>query len=265
MIFNEFDKQMRVYEQSLDQEVLPEMYMVARLDGHGFSKLTKRKEFKKPFDNEFNRIMCRVTEALMTKSNLNIIYGYTQSDEISLLFSASEQSYNRKVRKYNSLLAALASAVASLEFGEPVQFDCRIIPLPNKQLVCDYFKWRQEDAGRNALNGYCYWTARQTDRMSKRAATSMLSGKSNNWKHNYLYQHFIIFAAGESQTFYHVPDWQRRGVGFYFEKVKKLGYNKLTGQTVECERRILQRDFNLQRGKEYDEFILRTIERDEAA
>ncbi len=51
MIFEEFDKKMRIYEQSLDQVLLPETYMVARLDGRGFTKLTKEIcKFEAPFD-----------------------------------------------------------------------------------------------------------------------------------------------------------------------------------------------------------------------
>ena len=41
MIFDELDKKMRRFEQSLDQVILPEMYLVARADGRNFTKLTK--------------------------------------------------------------------------------------------------------------------------------------------------------------------------------------------------------------------------------
>ena len=33
MVFDELDKKMRIYEQSLDQILLPEKYMVARIYG----------------------------------------------------------------------------------------------------------------------------------------------------------------------------------------------------------------------------------------
>ena len=33
----------------------------------------------------------------------NIIYGYTESDEISLLFHPNENTFNRKQRKLNSV------------------------------------------------------------------------------------------------------------------------------------------------------------------
>jgi len=38
MRFDEMDAKMRIYEQSLDQVLLPDIYMVARLDGRGFTK-----------------------------------------------------------------------------------------------------------------------------------------------------------------------------------------------------------------------------------
>ena len=39
------------------------------------------------------------------------------------------------------------------EFPKPVAFDSRIIPI-NDDDVYDYFKWRQDEAWRNCINGY---------------------------------------------------------------------------------------------------------------
>ena len=41
MDFDTLDKQMRSFEQSLDRTMLDGIYIVARLDGHGFPRLTK--------------------------------------------------------------------------------------------------------------------------------------------------------------------------------------------------------------------------------
>ena len=41
MNFEDLDRKMRIYEQSIDQSILPDMYLVARLDGRSFSRLTK--------------------------------------------------------------------------------------------------------------------------------------------------------------------------------------------------------------------------------
>ncbi len=69
-----------------------------------------------------------------------IIYGYTQSDEISLLFDLNENTFQRKERKLNSVLAGEASAKFSLLLGDHGVFDCRICQLPARQLVVDYFR-----------------------------------------------------------------------------------------------------------------------------
>ena len=47
MHFNEFDSIMRVYEESLDQYILPDMYIAVRLDGRSFTGLTKRMNYEK--------------------------------------------------------------------------------------------------------------------------------------------------------------------------------------------------------------------------
>ena len=90
-----------------------------------------------------------------------VSYGYTQSDEISLLLDLKENSFGRKERKLNSILSGEASAKFSLLLGDIATFDSRICQLPNKQLVVDYLRWRHEDAHRNALNAHCYWYLRK--------------------------------------------------------------------------------------------------------
>ncbi|MBO5033607.1 MAG: hypothetical protein J6D08_17290 [Lachnospiraceae bacterium] len=58
MKFDDFDTKMRVYEQSLDQYILPDMYIVVRLDGRSFTRLTKEIcKFEAPFDIRFRDYM----------------------------------------------------------------------------------------------------------------------------------------------------------------------------------------------------------------
>ena len=188
MRFDDFDKQMRIYEESLDQCIIPDMYIVARLDGRSFTKLTKETmKYESPFDPAFRDAMVDTTHSLMTDSGFRIDYGYTQSDEISLLFAADEETFGRKVRKINTTLAGEASAHISLALGLKATMDCRVVPLPNKERVVDYFMWRQEDAHRNALNSWCYWTLRKKG-YSATKASSELNGKGNSFKNELLFQ-----------------------------------------------------------------------------
>jgi tRNA(His) guanylyltransferase len=157
-----------VFETAHDRSVLPGMFLVARIDGRNFTRLTKETHnFEAPYDARFRDMMIETTSHLMN-CGFNAIYGYTQSDEISLLFHPSITTFDRKVRKYNSILAGEASAKFSLLLQDLACFDCRISELPNVDLVVDYFRWRNEDARRNALNAHCYWLLRKEAKRSNK-------------------------------------------------------------------------------------------------
>lgn len=161
MKFDELDKKMRVFETAHDIRVVPGIYIAARIDGRAFTRLTKDVHvFDAPFDVRFRDLMIETVRHLMD-CGFPALYGYTQSDEISLLFARDVDAFDRKLRKYNSILAAEASAKFSLLLGAHAAFDCRLSGLPTIETVVDYFRWRNEDAHRNALNGYCYWTLRR--------------------------------------------------------------------------------------------------------
>ena len=160
MKFDELDRKMRVFETVHDQVVLPQLYMVARIDGRSFTRLTKEvHRFEAPYDPRFRDYMIETTKHLM-QCGFNVVYGYTQSDEISLLFHRAESSFQRKLRKYHSVLAGEASAKFSVLLGDVASFDCRLSQLPTVELVVDYFRWRNEDAHRNALSAHCFWLLR---------------------------------------------------------------------------------------------------------
>ena len=248
MKFEDLDKKMRVYEQSLDQVMLPEIYLVARLDGRGFTRLTKEVcKFEAPFDERFRNLMENTVKVLMD-CGFNVVYGYTQSDEISLLFHPEENSFGRKVRKYNSVLAGVASASFSLQLGQQAVFDCRVVPLPTVERVQDYFLWRQEDAHRNALNSHCYWMLRK-EGASVRAATGQLKGQTVAYKNELLFQHGINFNE--------LPAWQKRGIGLYWKQIEREGYNPIKKEKVVTLRRELTTDYDLPLGEEYAKFIVR--------
>ena len=66
MKFDDIDRQMRLYEQSLDQVILPELYIAARIDGRNFTRLTKEIcQFEAPYDTRFRDMMVNTVKALM--------------------------------------------------------------------------------------------------------------------------------------------------------------------------------------------------------
>jgi len=246
MKFNELDKKMRIYETAHDHKVLPGLYIVARIDGRCFTTLTKDKhKFEVPYDVNFRDMMIQTVQHLM-QCGFNILYGYTQSDEISLLFSLDENAFERKERKLNSVLAGEASAKFSLLLGDIGVFDSRICQLPNQQLVIDYFRWRNEDAHRNALNAHCYWSLRR-EGLSPDQSAATFTHMSVAQKNEFLFQKGINFND--------LPNWQKRGMGVYWESYQKYGTNPITGDAVKANRNRLKTDFDLPMKDQYSSFI----------
>lgn len=246
MKFDELDAKMRVFETAHDFLVLPNIYMVARLDGRGFTKLTKENlPLEAPFDIRFRDYMIATLSHLMT-CGFKFRYGYTESDEISLLFDLEENAFGRKTRKLVSLLAAEASAKFSLLINQVASFDCRISQLPRRQDVVDYFRWRNEDAHRNSLNAYCYWTLRKKG-LSPKEASDKILGLSVAQKNEMLFQ--------EGINFNNVPLWQKRGIGIYWQTIEKEGFNPKTNEQVIVQRKEIFVNDALPMKDAYSKFI----------
>ncbi len=253
MHFDDLDRSLRVFETAHDRAVLPEIYMVARIDGRGFTKLTKETiDFEKPFDVRFRDLMISTTRHLMD-CGFGIVYGYTQSDEISLLFDLNDRTFGRKTRKIMSVLAGEASAHFSVGLGHAAAFDCRISELPNTRLVVDYFRWRHEDARRIAKNAHSYWLLRSEGKTA-RQATQAIEGLSIAAKNELLFQHGINVND--------LPNWQKRGSGTYWETYSRTGTNKQTGETTETQRRQLVTNMELPLRDDYSAFLTQFLTRE---
>jgi tRNA(His) guanylyltransferase len=248
MKFDELDTRMRVFETAHDHCALPGLRLVARLDGRSFTRLTKEvHHFEAPYDERFRDLMLDTVEHCMD-CGFRVDYGYTQSDEISLLLARDDSAFGRKLRKLNSVLAGEASAKFSLLLGAVGCFDCRLSQLPTFQDVVDYFRWRSEDAARNALNAHCYWLLRGQGQ-GVRDATEHLRGMSVAGKNDLLFDRGVNFND--------LPAWQKRGMGLYWESYEREGLNPLTGETVTASRRRVRRDMELPMKDEYSAWLMR--------
>ena len=115
------EKRMKMYEELNKQFLLPNQYVLMRLDGKSFSSFTK-KYFKKPFDDEFTWLMQSTMEYLVDNIS-GAVAGYTQSDEITILLSdkktkGMEGWFNYRVDKMCSLAASMASAYFNINFSQ---------------------------------------------------------------------------------------------------------------------------------------------------
>lgn len=204
-------------------------YYVLRVDGKGFSKLTK-KYFSKPFDINFKEMFVRVINKVLSSYSFKIVLAYSQSDEISFLLSHT--SCGQKIRKMLSLIPAAISAEMSIDFGYPVLFDCRLIPLDTQDDVVRYFVWRFLDSRRNSLNNYVYWTAINIGKTTIKEASRLLENCDYDDKISYLQTRGIIFE--------NVAKWHTNGFTVVYETYYKKGKNPLTDESVTVSRRRLK-------------------------
>lgn len=252
MKLEQLGRRMRVYETAHDHCVLPGMHMVARIDGRSFSYLTRESQgFEAPYDERFRDCMVATLEHLATASGFSVLFGYTQSDEISLLFRKDEASFGRKLRKFHSVLAGEASAKFSLTLGAHGAFDARISQFPDPALVVEYFRWRHEDALRNALNGHAYWLLRRQG-LDDQGATQRLRGASVSERNE------LLFAAGIN--FNDVPAWQKRGIGLYWREALYEGHDPVSGAQVATSRRRAFVDRELPTGTRFDALVRAIVE-----
>lgn len=207
--------------------VLPGAWIVIRVDGRSFSRLTEQ-HFQKPFDQRFSNHMLASASALMEE--LQGLYAYTQSDEISVLLPRASELFGRSVEKLVSVSAGAASAAFTSASGLNAHFDSRLWVGARDTDVEDYFSWRQADAARCGLNGWAYWVLRQ-EGASAREATACLTSMGTSAKNE------LLFARGINYN--DVPVWQRRGTGVAWETYDKRGQNPRTGEMATARRRRL--------------------------
>lgn len=132
--------------------------LIIRLDGKAFHTYTKGLE--KPFDLTMARAMVFTMKALCEEMT-DVIFGYTQSDEITLVLQPnSEESspyFDFKLQK----LASISSSIASYHFNTFMQrfypdkvgyFDSRVFQVPSYYEAANCVYWRQVDAIRNSIS-----------------------------------------------------------------------------------------------------------------
>ena len=249
---NEQELYNRSFEQHSNIAIPLENYIIVRLDGKGFSKFTKN-YFKKPFDTTFRDLMVNTTEYLYNSSGFNITYAYTQSDEISLLLKRDDNTFNRRPKKIMSILASMASVYFSLECSKQFKteiiaiFDATLDIRPNLESVLKYFIWRQDDSIRNCLNGYAYWTLINKDCYTAKIASRTIENQSNYFKKELLLNRGINFDD--------VPNWQKRGIGFYSAEVPHIGHNPITNKEVITTRKVVEKNYDLPAKHEYSDYI----------
>lgn len=174
---NSLDSRMKQYEASTDIQLVPKMPIVIRIDGKAFHTYTKG--MVKPFDDVLGYAMRETTRALCKEVH-TCVFGYTQSDEITLILKlpsriTSEEYFGARLEKIVSVTASKATKHFNKFFTQKVnelkasgeeideslmenyikkagdaEFDCRAFNMPEWDCINNII-WRQNDAMRNSV------------------------------------------------------------------------------------------------------------------
>lgn len=250
---DDLDALMRAGEVYHALKLPPECWTVVRVDGRSFTRLTDE-WYERPFDTAFHNAMIDAAEAIL--ADFGGVLACTHSDEISILLPRAWGSFDREVEKTVSVAAGLAGATFTHRTGHIGGFDGRAWIGSTDQQVVDYFRWRQADALRGALNSMAYWQLRR-DGKTARQASAALHRQGVTFKNELLFKYGINFND--------TPLWQRRGTILYWEAYAKVGHNPLTGEEVTVTRRRIVRNSDPPMGEAYDALIRTLLQGEEDA
>lgn len=209
---------MKGYETVSQTSLYNRMPVIIRLDGRAFHTFTKRLKHvdpvlkTTPFSDLMHLVMVNTTRELV-EGVQNCVFGYTQSDEISLFLRdwdeyETQQWFGNNLQKIVSCSASLATAAFNFYYqhaqanlpkklSDVAQFDSRAYNLPREE-VANYFGWRQNDASRNSVQmlGHYHFSQKEMHGKSNSAVQDMLMlEKQTNWND--------------------IPVWQKRGTVVY--------------------------------------------------
>ncbi|XP_055709236.1 probable tRNA(His) guanylyltransferase [Phlebotomus papatasi] len=183
----------------LDDKILPNTWIVVRVDGKGFHKFATVHNFDKPNDVRALDLMNCAAVSVMQEFK-DVVIGYGQSDEYSFVFRKSTDIYKRRSAKIMSMVTSLFTSSYVLNwnrfFPDRLQyapaFDGRIVVYPSDENLKDYLCWRQADVHINNLYNTAFWCLVLRDGLTNSEAEAKLRGTVSSDKHELLFQHFGI-------------------------------------------------------------------------
>ncbi|KAF1851499.1 Thg1-domain-containing protein [Cucurbitaria berberidis CBS 394.84] len=200
------------YVRSFEQpdSLLSNTWIVVRIDGRGFSKLTAKYKFIKPNDRNALDLMNAAAEAVM-KELPDLVLAYGNSDEYSFVFHKDCVLFERRASKLTTTIVSTFTSyyvfLWSTYFPDkpltpPLpSFDGRAVCYPSDINLRDYMSWRQVDCHINNLYNTTFWTLVQQGGMGAQEAEQRLSGTVSSDKNEILFKDFGINYNNEPECF----------------------------------------------------------------
>ena len=151
-----FDTRMRALEDATNITLDPRLPIVVRVDGKSFHS------YYRHFDGHFSKEMQHAmnTAMLATMRHIgDIVFGYTNSDEITFVLMPHEQGYynfSGRLTKLTSIIASYVTAYFNQDTGldDLAVFDARAFSVQSADQLLDVLTWRQKSGQRNVVSTF---------------------------------------------------------------------------------------------------------------
>lgn len=225
----------RAFELLDDDAAMRGFKRVVRCSVRDWTKLYEHPAFGfvKPFDVRFAKAVVKTLSHLVG-SDPDIVFGYAEHGEFSLLLSGVEDQGANSGRGLLSRIASNAGGKLSLLLGDLALFDVRLYQFPSPELARIYFQWRQNSQEQLSLDRHV-WDALAKGSGDESHAQTIVETLANEDKREILEQHEIVVEE--------IPIWQRRGASVFWQA------------GVEDEDPSLMVDTTLPDGDDYAEYL----------
>ncbi|GAV51954.1 hypothetical protein ZYGR_0AF04260 [Zygosaccharomyces rouxii] len=213
--------------------LLPETYIVVRIDGKKFHEFSNYYGFEKPNDTRALKLMNACAKNVVLQYRSEVILAYGESDEYSFILRSDTALYNRRIDKISSLFVSLFTSqyvmlwpkffpVNPLDVKHLPFFDSRCVSYPNLKCTKDYLSWRFVDTHINNLYNTVFWQLVQKCGLTTREAENKLSGTVSSEKQEILFSECGINYNNEPEMFKKGSLITRKGEILHIDVIKKI-------------------------------------------
>ncbi|RDL33161.1 tRNA(His) guanylyltransferase [Venustampulla echinocandica] len=175
--------------------LLPNTWIVIRIDGRGFHKFSAKYAFAKPNDRRALDLMNAAAKAVMSELP-DIVIAYGVSDEYSKLVTTIASTFTAY------FVHLWRDYFPDLQLSPPLpSFDGRAVMYPSVQNLRDYMSWRQVDCHINNLYNTTFWALVQSGGMEAKDAEKELAGTVSSDKNEILFSRFKINYNNEPEIY----------------------------------------------------------------
>ncbi|KAK6344847.1 tRNA-His guanylyltransferase [Orbilia javanica] len=202
----------RHFELTNTTHLLPNTYIIIRIDGRSFHRFSTLQSFTKPNDARALSLMNAAAVSVFHDLGGEVVsIAYGVSDEFSFVLRKECNLFDRREAKLVSTVVSIFTAYyislwpkyfPSQELTRPLPtFDGRAVCYPTIENVRDYLSWRQADCHINNLYNTSFWMLILKGGMTPQEAEKELMGTLAKDKNEILWSRFGINYNNEEEMF----------------------------------------------------------------